>query len=234
VARARTSKPGNPTTAIAYLRVSTDHQDLGPEAQRQAIEAWAAVNGIEIISSHLDKGVSGGSEMEDRPELIAAIGDIKVHGAGVLLVAKRDRLARDTLVAQLIEQAVGKVGAVVISADGVANGDDPASRMVRSILDAVSEYERQVIKSRIKAALSVKKARRELVGSVPFGFMLDEDGSHLVSVKSEQKVINKARRLRGLGMSYRAVAEKLGKLGFKSRTGKVFDPTQVRRMVMAG
>jgi hypothetical protein len=35
-------------------------------------------------------------------------------------------------------------------------------------------------------------------------------------------------------MSYRAVAEKLGRLGFKSRTGKAFDPTQVRRMVMAG
>ena len=139
-----------------------------------------------------------------------------------------------TLVAQLIEQAVGKVGAVVVSADGVANGDDAASRMVRSILDAVSEYERQVIKSRIKAALSVKKARQELVGSVPFGFMLDEDGSHLVPVKAEQKVINKARNLRGLGMSYRAVAEKLGRLGFKSRTGKRFDPTQVRRMVMAG
>jgi DNA invertase Pin-like site-specific DNA recombinase len=137
-------------------------------------------------------------------------------------------------VAQLIEQAVGKVGAVVISADGVANGDDPASRMVRSILDAVSEYERQVIKSRIKAALSVKKARQERVGSVPFGFMLDKDGSHLVPVKAERKVITKARKLRGVGMSYRAVAEKLGKLGFKSRTGKMFDPTQVRRMVIAG
>lgn len=230
----RRIKPGNRKTAIAYLRVSTDHQDLGPEAQRQAILAWARGNGVEVIAWHLDKGVSGGSEMEDRPELIAAIGDIKVNQAGVLLVAKRDRLARDTLVAQLIEQAVGKVGAVVISADGVAKGDDPASRMVRSILDAVSEYERQTIKSRIKAALSVKKARQERVGSVPFGFMLGDDGSHLVALKGEQKVIAKALKLRGVGMSYRDVAEKLGNLGFKSRTGRMFDPTQVRRMVMAG
>ena len=46
--------------AVAYLRVSTEDQALGPEAQRAAIEAWAARQGVQVLSWHLDQGVGGG------------------------------------------------------------------------------------------------------------------------------------------------------------------------------
>ncbi len=146
MARARTSKPGNPTTAVAYLRVSTDHQDLGPEAQRHAIEAWAAANGIEIISWHLDKGVSGGSEMEDRPELIAAIGDIKVHGAGVLLVAKhgpwvRGRVGR-SLARMLSPPSAAKIFLATEPVD-MRRGHDGLCALVRGTFD-LDPYSGQV------------------------------------------------------------------------------------------
>ena len=43
--------------------------------------------------------VSGASEHTDRPGLMAALEDIPVHRAGVLLIARRDRIARDVVVA---------------------------------------------------------------------------------------------------------------------------------------
>jgi hypothetical protein len=83
----------NLKAAVAYLRVSTEDQQLGPEAQRAAIEAWAAREGVQVVAWHLDQGVSGGADVEDRPGLVAAL---RVERAGILLVAKRDRLARES------------------------------------------------------------------------------------------------------------------------------------------
>lgn len=229
--RRRQRPQGNPQLGVGYIRVSTARQDLGPEAQRQAIAEWARRHGVEVVSWHEDRGVSGGSEIHDRPELIAALASTKEHGAGVVVVARRDRLARDTLVAQLIERAVQEVGAQVVSADGVANGEDPASQMVRTILDAVSAYERAVIRLRIRGALAVKRKRLERVGSVPFGWRLAVDGQHLDRVDDEQVVIEAARQLREGGATFRAVARELARRGHHSRTGRIFDPQQVRRMV---
>ena len=222
---------GNPQLGVGYIRVSTSRQDLGPEAQRQAITSWAGRHGVQMIAWHEDRGVSGGSDIGQRPELIGALASAKEHRAGVVVVARRDRLARDTLVAQLIERAVQEVGATIVSADGVANGEDPASQMVRSILDAVAAYEREVIRARIRAALRVKSSRHERVGSVPFGWQLCEDGRHIEPIEHEQVVIEAAKELRDAGATFRAVANELAARGHVSRTGRVFDPQQVRRMV---
>lgn len=60
-------RTGNPKIAIGYLRVSTDEQRLGPEAQRASIEAWAAREGLSVVAWHVDGGVSGATNIEERP-----------------------------------------------------------------------------------------------------------------------------------------------------------------------
>ena len=51
----------DPARAIAYLRCSTNRQDLSPETQREAIRTWAEQSYVTIVSWHFDKGVSGGA-----------------------------------------------------------------------------------------------------------------------------------------------------------------------------
>src|SRR5689334_18053073 len=114
----RRARPGNSRLAVAYLRASTEDQKLGPEAQRAAIETWAAREGIEVAAWYVDAGVSGGSALDARPALGAALAALRGMGAGVLFVAKRDRLARDVAVAAMIEKATIAAGAKVVSADG--------------------------------------------------------------------------------------------------------------------
>jgi DNA invertase Pin-like site-specific DNA recombinase len=149
------------STVIAYLRVSTPDQQLGLEAQRNAIAVYAIAQGLEVIAWHTEV-VSGGAALERRPVLQAAIADVLASGASALLVAKRDRLARDPLTALLVERAIGP--ARVLAADS-ANGDDPSSRLVRGILDNVAAFERAMISIRTRAALAAKKAN----GWVPAG-----------------------------------------------------------------
>src|SRR6185312_5993720 len=67
---------GHPAKAVAYLRVSTADQKLGPEAQRRAIETWAAGSDVEVVAWHADQGISGGSDLDDRPGLVAALAEL--------------------------------------------------------------------------------------------------------------------------------------------------------------
>jgi len=226
----RRAKTGDPKLAIGYIRVSTDEQRLGPEAQRAAIEAWADKEWVRIVAWHEDV-VSGGSELEDREGLIRALGELRALHAGILVVAKRDRLARDVAIGVTIEKAVERCGARVASADGIANGDSAADAFMRTILDAAAAYERALIRARTKAALAVKKAQGLRVGSVPLGSSLAPDGRTLVVCAREQAVIAEAKGLRAQGLSMGAIAKGLNARGVKPRSGKVWHPHQVATML---
>src|SRR5260370_30004876 len=65
-------KAGDQAVAVAYVRVSTEEQNLGPEAQRAAIGAWAERHGVRIAATFEDR-LSGGTAPEDRPGLVAAL-----------------------------------------------------------------------------------------------------------------------------------------------------------------
>jgi DNA invertase Pin-like site-specific DNA recombinase len=219
------------TKAVGYLRVSTDEQHLGPEAQRGAIEAWAAREGVQVTAWHVDAGVSGATPIEDRPGLVAALASLREHGAGVLVVAKRDRIARDVVVAAMAERAAAALGARLIAADGTANGDTPADAFMRTVIDGAAAYERGLIRARTKAALAVKKARGERVGAVPFGQRLAGDGRTLVPHAEELAVLERVRVLRTSGLSVRAIVAALATENHVSRSGRPFSKGSVENML---
>ncbi len=47
----------DPTRAVAYLRCSTNRQDLLPETKRVAACPWAERNDVAVVAWHFDKGV---------------------------------------------------------------------------------------------------------------------------------------------------------------------------------
>src|SRR5436305_927489 len=86
------------TAAIAYYRVSTARQGksgLGIEAQKTAVQRFAAAEGIEVIGEHVEVETGKGADALDRrPELkeaLARAGKAKCP----IVVAKLDRLSRD-------------------------------------------------------------------------------------------------------------------------------------------
>jgi DNA invertase Pin-like site-specific DNA recombinase len=222
----------DPTRAVAYLRVSTEEQNNGPAAQRLAIQAWAARSGVAVVAWHEDR-MGGGTPVEDRDGLIAALADLRAHGAGLLVAAKRDRIARDVVVAATVERMAEGAGARVVTADGVSAEATPEGALMRTLLDAFAAYERAMIRARTRAALAVKRSRGEHTGgAAPYGFRIGPART-LAPEPAEQLVIERARALRGRGMTFDAVAAELTKIGYRSRTGRAFFPMQVLRMTTA-
>lgn len=218
-------------TAVAYLRVSTDRQELGPEAQRAAIEAWAAREGVTVAAWHVDAGVSGAAAIADRPELVAALASLTVHRAGVLVVAKRDRLARDVMAAAMLERMALDAGARIVSAAGEGtDSNDPSARLMRTLVDAFAEYERAMIAARTRAALKAKRARGERAGTVPYGFTSDAAG-RLSPCPAERAVIAQVHALRAAGVTLRGIVAELARAGVVGRTGNALAMAQVQNIL---
>jgi DNA invertase Pin-like site-specific DNA recombinase len=178
-----------------------------------------------------DIGISGAANLDQRPGLLEALASLKRRTA--LLVVRRDRLARDTLTALMCERIAKKAGAVILSVAGESNGDGPEAVLMRTILDAFSQYERALIAMRTKAGLQRKRTKGERVGQVPYGKRLGADGVHLVDSPPEQAVMALVRELRASGLSYRQIVAVLNRQGLANRAGGRFQLTQVVRMLEA-
>lgn len=228
--RRRNSPLQDRSRAVAYLRVSTEDQALGPEAQRASIEAWATRCGASVVSWHLDQGVSGAAAVEDRPGLLAAIRDLKELKAGLLVVAKWDRVARSVMVAAIVERMAERLGARIESADGVGSGEGPEADLMKGMVQLFAAYERALIRSRTKAALRALRAKGKRAGEVPYGFGLAGDGKSLVPDPEEQAAIARALDLRGQKVSLQGIADELTTAGFKPR-GRKWYPMTVSRML---
>lgn len=220
----------DPAKAIAYLRVSTDRQDLGPDAQRTAIRLWAKRRGVEVVDWHEDRGVSGGTDVDKRPGLMAALEALRAQGAGALVVARLDRLARDVLISAMVERLVERQGARIQSADGSGNGTGPEAELMRNIVAAFSAYERALIRARTRAALAVKRDRGERVGTIPYGYRLATDGKHVEEDPAEQAVVVRVCELRADGNSLRAIGRTLLAEGHRPRRGRNWHVQVVARI----
>ena len=152
---ARKLSPTQTTAALGYIRVSTDDQTLSVEAQRARLDGLVHRARLTLVAVYEDIGVSGGADLDKRPGLMAALDALTAWPA--LVAVKRDRLARDTMNAAMIERLALRAGAKVLTCDGAGEGDSPEAMLMRTMIDAFAQYERQIIKARTKAALAVKR-----------------------------------------------------------------------------
>ena len=140
---------------VAYERVSTARQGasgLGLEAQRKAIDDFAASRGADVLARFTE--IESGRRA-DRPELAKALHHAKVTGA-TLVIAKLDRLSRNAAFLLALRDSGVRFVAV----------DMPeANDLTVGIRALVAEAEREAISRRTKEALAVAKVRGVRLGN---------------------------------------------------------------------
>lgn len=213
----------NPGMATyGYIRVSTDEQALGLEAQRSAILAKYPDAVIEA-----DEGVSGANP--DRPALLRIINSL--NPGDTVVVVRRDRLARDAFLAMMFDRDIKRRKARLWSlAEGVSDDSDPMSVLQSGLGDLFAQYERAMIRARTRAALKAKRERGELYASVPYGYRV-VDGKRLEPNPAEQRIVATAWELREKGLTLRAIAAALGAAGHRNRRGGMFSPQTIANML---
>lgn len=150
---------------LGYLRVSTSDKQT-TDSQRAALSALGIERWFEDI------GVSGSTPVEQRSgwsELRAF-----ARGGDTVCVARLDRIARSV---------TGLVGTVeVLADDGIAirsaaesfdiDPSSPTSKLLLTLLGAVAEFERSLIRARVREGLDAARAKGTKLGRRP---SLDND-----------------------------------------------------------
>lgn len=224
---------------VAYLRVSTDkqaEQGLGLEVQEAAIRKWASAQGYRIAAWTRDEGVSGSNGLDTRIGLLDAVAMIRDGRAAGIVVYRLDRLARDLVLQESLLAEMRKLGGDVFSTSAAEAGylgddpDDPSRALIRQILGAVAQYERAMIRLRMRSGKARKAERGGFLGGTPpFGYRAE--GRELVPDDEEQAVLSRIRELRGAGASLRAICSTLTAEGFQPKRSRTWHPGSLALVV---
>lgn len=172
-----------------YSRVSTPEQS--PEMQLAESRDYCRRRGWEIVGEYVDHGISGARER--RPQLDRLMSDAHQRRFDAVLVWKLDRFARSLkhLVNALAEFEA--LGIAFVSLRDNLDLSTPTGRLMFQIIGAMAEFERALIRERVKAGILHARARGKHIGRP----------KALVDAQAVTK-------LRTEGKSLRAIAAMLG------------------------
>jgi DNA invertase Pin-like site-specific DNA recombinase len=179
-----------------YARISTRDKGQDPEMQLVELREFAAKRGWQVAGEFVDIGVSGAKD--SRPQLDAMMKLAKGRKLDVIAVWKLDRFGRSLrhLVDALAE--LNAVGCAFVSLRDNLDLSTPAGRMMFHVIGAMAEFERELIRERVKAGLAHARAKGQRLGRPEIRRDRDRDA----------KII---RQRRADGDSYGEIAEALGR-----------------------
>jgi DNA invertase Pin-like site-specific DNA recombinase len=146
---------------VAYYRVSTDKQKksgLGLEAQEEAVRVYLNGGRWKLVGKFTE---AESGKRNDRPALAQALALCRIHNA-TLVVAKLDRLARNTRFLLKVKEDCGDAGVVFCDLPNIQDG--PTGKFLLTQMASVAELEAGLISQRTKAALQAAKARGQVLG----------------------------------------------------------------------
>ena len=147
----------------AYIRVSTDAQDLN--AQRHGVIEYAQKHGLEPLK-FFDDTVSGTKDWQER-EIGRLLRDVAQKG-DVILTAEFSRLGRSALQVMLVLEEAAKRGVTIhIVKNGLVMDGSLNARMMALAFGMAAEIEREFISRRTTEALAKRKAEGKRLGRPP-------------------------------------------------------------------
>lgn len=210
---------------IAYYRVSTNKQNLGIDAQKNAVENYIKANNANLIGSYQEKE-SG--KNDDRKELRKALEQCKKEDA-TLLIAKLDRLSRK--VSFLFNLRDSGINFLSLDCPNF-------NTLTLGIFATLAQAERELISQRTKAALQIKKQNGVKLGTPKKNVSEDIRNLAYTKIKSNanENVNNKRAKcvieaLIKTTNNKAEIARKLNEGGFTTSKGGKFTSIQVIRLI---
>ena len=145
-----------------YARVSTLNHGQDPEVQLHELRAYCERRGFEIIGEYVDKGVSG--SREQRPALDKLIAVCRKRLVDAVVVYRYDRFARS--LRQLVNalEEFNSLGIDFVSLHEGIDTSSPNGRLFFGIFASIAQFERELIRDRVRSGLAAAKAKGKRVG----------------------------------------------------------------------
>jgi len=142
--------------AALYVRVSTDHQTV--ENQVGELRQVAGRRGWDVVEVYRDAGISGAKGRDKRPGLDAMLNDANRRRFDVVMSWAIDRLGRSLIDLLGTIQHLEAVGVDLYLEQQNIDTTTPTGKLLFQIAGAFAEFERSMIRQRVKAGLAPIKA----------------------------------------------------------------------------
>jgi DNA invertase Pin-like site-specific DNA recombinase len=155
-----------PAPAI-YLRTSTTHQTAG--SQEESLRQACASRGIDYDACTIYRDDATSGTRASRTGIDALMRDCEAGKVSMVVAFKLDRLGRSLAhLAQLLIRLSDMEVPLWIPSQGIdTSSANPAAKLQMHVLAAVAEFEREVIRERVKAGLDNARARGVRLGRRP-------------------------------------------------------------------
>ncbi len=148
--------------AALYARISTLNHGQNPEVQLGELREYCHRRGFAIAHEYVDMGISG--SREKRPALDKLLADCRKRLVDAVVVYRYDRFARS--LRQLVN-SLEEFRALDIEFISIHEGVDtstPNGRLVFGIFASIAEFERELIRDRVRSGLAAAKAKGKRMG----------------------------------------------------------------------
>lgn len=224
--------------AAAYLRASTRKQHLSCNDQLQAIEAYCAREGMQLVRVFRDDGISGLKGRGRRAawdELLDFVEAGHLIG-GVVVVWSMDRWSRDFRAGLLAAWTVGDYQVELHTTDGGrVDLDSVEGQLMGTLKLALAAQESRERGRRVRERKAMHLAAGHWPTRPPYGYILEGDRGRKVLVPraGEAKTALQIFQLYDSGLSFGLVAAQLNREGQLTRAGRPWTPDSVQR-ILAG
>jgi DNA invertase Pin-like site-specific DNA recombinase len=190
-----------------YVRVSTEGQDTA--LQEAELRDSAERRGWEI-KLYRDHGQSGAKE--SRPGLDALRADVRRRKIDAVMVWSLCRLARSLKQLLALAEEFQTHGVDLLSHKQAIDTTSPAGRLTYSVLGAVAEFEREMLRERVRAGLAQAKRAGKRVGRPPLRHFDAEEKEEIRCLRK------KGASIRGLAIQFRTTQYIVAKLVEQAHT----------------
>lgn len=211
---------------VAYLRVSTDEQDI--ENQRLEITTYADRKGF-CIDEWIKVEMSSRKNFRDR-KIDKLINNLKREDT--LIVSELSRLARSIRETHNIVHAISKkkVEMHIIKQNLITrDNNDMATKIFINAFAMASEIERDLISQRTKNGIALARKRGKRIGNPN----LKADNQKRID-KANEFAESRREILNGLinnGLTQRQIVDELNKAGIKTPRNREWSLIQLQRLL---
>ena len=147
--------------AALYARVSTNNSQR-PDMQLEELRVYCSRRGWHIFGEYVDLGVSGSRER--RPELDRLVAAGRRRLIDAIVVYRYDRFARS--LRQLVNalEEFRTLGIEFVSLHEGVDTSTANGRLVFGIFASIAEFERELIRERVRSGLASAKAKGKRLG----------------------------------------------------------------------
>lgn len=151
--------------AALYARCSTLDKGQDPELQLVPLREYCQRRGFAIAGEYVDNGVSG--IKDHRPQLDRLLEAARKRQVDLIVVWKLDRFGRSLkqLVTALDE--LSSLGVGFISYQDNLDLTTPQGRLMFHIIGAMAEFERELIRERVRAGIDNARRKGKRIGRRP-------------------------------------------------------------------